>query len=424
MSLTLAVGMIFAGPSEAGANERLADAPALTDKDGKWNENLLADTAEWFNDRFFLRQELISMNNALTAKVFGTSASEDVILGSDGWLYYDSTLDNYTGQNLMSQQEIFAAANNLKLMQEACEAEGKTFAFMIAPNKNSLYGENMPDYGMKATKCDTQNLMNALEEMGVRTVDLYTAFGREEQILYFAHDSHWNSQGAALGADCVNAAFGRSSNYFGRDFSQSQRHDGDLYDMMYPAFTDPETDPVYGGTLEFTYESSATRADSVTLLTAGRGEESLLCYRDSFGILLYPYLADSFGSSRFSRSVTYDVTGDWDYVLVELVERNLSYLITNLPVFMAPERTVSLPEASGMATVEISEPKKPEGTILVEGTLPEDAQGETYVVCGEKTYAATLLRDGGFAAYLPGDAEVSAIVYHAGGELRLLTINQ
>ena len=61
----LSVGILFAGPGEAGANERLADAPALTDKDGGINAALLSDTAQWVNDHFFGRQTLISVNNWL-----------------------------------------------------------------------------------------------------------------------------------------------------------------------------------------------------------------------------------------------------------------------------------------------------------------------------------------------------------------------
>ena len=37
--LTLSVGMLIAGPSAAGANERLSDVPQWRDKEGKWNEN-------------------------------------------------------------------------------------------------------------------------------------------------------------------------------------------------------------------------------------------------------------------------------------------------------------------------------------------------------------------------------------------------
>ena len=87
LSITLSAGIAVAGPSAAGANERLSKDPVLLDEEGNFNENFLSDTAAWVNDHFFLRQELISVNNGLTATLFGTSGEDSVILGSDGWLY-------------------------------------------------------------------------------------------------------------------------------------------------------------------------------------------------------------------------------------------------------------------------------------------------------------------------------------------------
>ena len=420
--LSLSAGILFAGPSEAGANERLSAALQWTDKDGVVNRDILSDTAAWVNDHFFFRQELITMNNWLTAKLTGTAVADNVLLGSDGWLYYGSTVADFTGTDRLTERELFSIANNLALMQEYCEGQGKQFVFTIAPNKNSLYAEHMPSFGQVAQTRDAQQLEEKIAQLGINYADLFSAFNEESRILYFAHDSHWNSQGAALGADVINEALGRQSNYFADAFSSSVPHAGDLYEMLYPALTDTETDPVYGGKLQFSYESKATKPDSITLLTAGEGEGSLLMYRDSFGNLLYPYLADSFGSCRFSRSTTYDLTMDAQFVAVEIVERNLRYLIQNQSVYLAPERQVELPEVSGIIELAPFDGNAPEGMILVKGNLPEtpDEDSPVYVVCGDRTFEASLMEENGFGAYVLTGTEVTGIAYYAGGELRLL----
>lgn len=419
LSVTLTAGMLLAGPAPAGANERLSAAPALTDKDGKLNPDVLSDTAAWVNDHFFLRQELISANNDLSGKLFGVSGTEDVLLGLDGWLYYSSTLDDYTGVNTMTDREIWSAARNVALMEEYCRAQGKTFAFTVAPNKNSLYSENMPAYTVVETSSNAKRFQAYLTQFGVNFADLFTAFAGEDETLYFAHDSHWNSKGAALGADTINAALGRESSYYTGDFSQSQPHAGDLYEMAYPAFADTEQDPVYGGTLDYTFTSNATKPDSITLLTAGNQDGSLLCYRDSFGNLLYPYLADSFGSCRFSRSTTYDLTQEGDFVVIELVERNLNYLTANPPIFPAPRRDMDVPEATGTVSLEISDGT--DGMVLAGGTLPEtpDSDSPIYIVCAGGVYEATCLKDNGFAAYLPAGESIDGVACYAGGALKL-----
>lgn len=425
LSVTLAVGMLFAGPSRAGANEILAEAPVLTDKEGNWNLNLLPDTARWFGDRFFLRQELISVNNYLTAHLFGTSAAEDVVLGSQGWLYYGATVADYTGTAPMTEREIFSAARNLSLLAEYAREKGSPFLFIVAPNKNSLYPAHMPFYGVTAETKNVWRLFDCLEEMEVPYLDLYALFGAEAETLYFAHDSHWNSKGAALAADAINAAFDRESSYFKGDFSGSEPHQGDLFEMLYPAFADEERNPVYGGPLDFSYASKATQPDSITLLTESNGTGSLLVYRDSFGILLYPYLADSFAAARFSRSTNYDLTLEADYIVVELVERNLRYLITYAAVMPSPERELALPEPSGSVEVQTSTVRGQEGMVQIQGTLPDgvDADSPVYVCCGGKIYEAFCLENNSFAANLPENATLEGVAFLEQGAVRLLTIS-
>lgn len=422
LALTVSAGTLLFGPSRAGANEQLSKAPVLVRSDGTWNPDFLSDAMTWFSDHFFLRQELISLNNWLSASLLKTSGSENVILGTDGWLYYADTLADYTYTEPMSSRKLFSAARNLALMAEYVRDSGGKFLFAVAPNKNSLYPENMPEDILQNEKKTRMDLFARLEQMEVPYVNLFSAFEAEEEVLYFAHDSHWNSKGAALGADVINKAFGIESDYYSGSFAEKTPHAGDLYEMLYPAFTDPETNPVYGGQLSFAYTGSGKSPDSITLETAAQGQGKLLVYRDSFGNLLYPYLADSYGEAYFSRSTVYDLTLDADFVLIELVERNLDYLITYVPVMPSPARDIDISkEADGTVALAQTKGKTPESCVQLKGVL-EDAEGSVYVICGGIAYEAFLLKDGGFAVNVPEDTEAEAVVYTVGGEYRLLTV--
>ena len=376
--------------------------------------------ADWVNDGFYLRPELISSGNWLSANLLGTSGSDEVVVGKDSWLYYASTLPDYTGTEQLSDREIFSAAKNLQLMAEYCQSQGTDFVFTIAPNKNSLYPENMP-YATEAADNNATRLLALLVNSNVKTADLFSTFREEEEALYFAHDSHWNSKGAALGADVINGAFGIQSEYYAGDFSQKQPHTGDLFEMLYPAFSDPETNPVYGGELNFTYTGGGKKPDSMTIKTQGQGSDTLLVYRDSFGNLLYPYLADSAGETTFSRSVSYDLTKEADRVLVELVERNIHYLIKYAPVMPSPVREIPSPtRTAGTATYETVAGKAPEGTVKITGTLPAKADTDSaiYVECDGVFYEAFCMENGGYVAYIPENAQPQRLVYSNGGLLR------
>lgn len=420
LAMTLSLGTLIFGPSRPGANEQLSKKPVLIQGDGSWNPDFLGDVMTWFSDHFFLRQELISLDNWISAKLFRTSGSDSVILGENGWLYYADTLPDYSYTN--GDAHVYEAAKNLALMAEYCRENGKEFLFALAPNKNSLYPENMPQWIYEDGKSNRSLLFGMLEREGIPYVDLFAAFRGEDEVLYFAHDSHWNSKGAALGADLINAAFGKQTGYYGSAFTPGEAHQGDLYSMLYPAFRDGELDPGYSGELNFSYTGSGKSPDSITLETASEGTGRLLAYRDSFGNLLYPYLADSYGEAYFSRSTVYDLTREADFVLIELVERNMEYLATYIPVMPSPAREIDMGnKAEGTAALTRTKGKAPEGCVQWKGTLELRAE-EVYVICGGTAYEAFLLQDGGFGVNVPEGAAPEAVVYQSGGERKLLTV--
>ena len=118
VSLTFSLGMVAFGESKAGGNEVLSNAPQLKAEDGSLNRNFLADLSSWINDRFFLRQEMITLDNVVTAQGFGTSGEKKVIVGKDGWLFFADTLEDYTGTAPLSERELFGVIKNIQLMDE------------------------------------------------------------------------------------------------------------------------------------------------------------------------------------------------------------------------------------------------------------------------------------------------------------------
>lgn len=423
LCLIPSLGMLLPDRREAaGSNEVLAAWPTLRDGEGGLNPDCLTAWTGWFQDRFFLRPELVTAWSALNRQAMHTSISEDVILGKDGWLYFGGTLDDYTGRALMSGWEIASAARNLALMSEYCESQGAAFLFTAAPNKNSLYPQHMPDLPVFSREKNAEALADALAEEGVACLDLFAAFRAQEETLYFTQDSHWNSRGAALAADQINAALGRTSAYFEGPFRPAEDHRGDLYAMLSPAGNRLESDPHYAGTLRFDYETPVRSENDLNIRTAGGGTGSLLMFRDSFGNLLYPYLAGSFARAQFSRTPNYRLdqiaAREADCVVVELVERNLRWLIENLPVMPAPLRSAEetgRPEGTAALTAEAS--REMPGFVLVRGTLPAAPDQGVYLAAPEGWYEAFRLSGNGFGLYVPEAALTGeiALVYTTGG---------
>ena len=87
---------------------------------------------------------MVTAWSAINAKVFSASVEEQVILGSDGWLYYRETLDDYLGKG-MSDEELEYAAKNLALMQEYAESQGAAFVFTIGICKSYIFVSDIND---------------------------------------------------------------------------------------------------------------------------------------------------------------------------------------------------------------------------------------------------------------------------------------
>lgn len=425
LCLIPSLGILIFGESEAAANEILTSRPSVQNRDGSFNVNLLTDFSDYIADRFAFRQEMVTAWSAINAKVFSGSVEEQVLLGSDGWLYYRETLDDYLGRG-MSDEELEYAAKNLALMQEYAENQGAAFVFTIAPNKNSLYPEHMPTYYPNGHDgSNAERLPAFLEQYGVNYVDLFEAF-RNEEVLYFAADSHWNSQGAALAADHILSGLGMESSYFSGSFTNIVSHRGDLYEMLYPAGTMTEPDPQPSAGFSYSCENDPNGGNAITIKTAAEGREgTLLCWRDSFGISLYPYLAEQFGAATFSRASAYDLSQMEalcaDTVIIELVERNLEQLITASPVFAAPERRLSIDtKGEGRIPVSVTAPKTEGGLTHITGEIPRsslDAGSGIYLAVGEQIFEACVLRGSdedhlSFSAWIAAgnEAQLSLVV--------------
>ncbi len=414
-----ALGLLWRGPSRPAANEVLAPKPALRAGAG-WNLDCLSDLSAWFGDRFAYRQELVTANAALTAALFGESASESVILGRDGWLYYADTLDDYEGAAPMSERELWRAARTLSLAQEYARERGARFLFTAAPNKNTLYPAQMPArYPAARGASNWERLMPALDRAGVAYCDLREALSSAAEPVYYRTDSHWDGCGSALACDALIAALGGESALADERFTTAP-HRGDLYEMLYPAGKGTEAGRVLDRARTFSYLGNFRAADDLTIRTGSGGTMGrLLMFRDSFGNSLHADLAEAFSGATFSRAnpIRLDMLDGEGTVLFELVERNLPTLLTAAPVMPSPRRTLDEPVGAAAAAVEWEQKPSEElpGLVCYTGTIrcgEMDADSPVYVRLDGALYEAAPAGRGeeAFTLYAPAAREMEVLI--------------
>lgn len=395
---------------KAVGNEQLASFPGLRKEDGNFNTGILNEFADYFADHFGFRHEMITLNDWLTKATFKTLDSNSVLLGKDSWLFYKSTLEDYTGTNLFTARQSYAAAHVLGLMQEYCEQNGIDFCFTIAPNKNSMYSSQMPARYAAASVRNAQLLKQQMEQQNVRYMDLFEVLSNSKEQLYYRLDSHWNMRGAQLAAQALLKELkGCEVEFDSFVTGKKLPHTGDLYEMVYPAGSETEQDTAYDFTYQ--YDEKFHSADDITIHTKNsEADGSVFVYRDSFGINLHPFLAQSYGSACFSRNMPYRLTAVMeeqpDVLLVELVERNLNWLLERAPELPAPERTAVPAADTGARLKAQREDSRMEDTFCLTGSLSGqnvDDDSPVYVLTETAAYEASPCGESEqpFTAYLP-----------------------
>ena len=341
------VGMLWYKEPESTENKTLAQMPKLVEEK-TINYKYLSDLEAYLSDHFAYRQELVTADAVLMSRVFHQSSENLAIVGTDGWLYLRTTLDDYQGTNRMSDRGIRNVATVVSLMQEYVEGMGKTFVFTSAPNKNTLYPAYMPYYYTQTDKTtNLQRVSMVMQELGCNYVDLYALFEAQTGVLYHKGDSHWDNRGAALVQDALLEQAGVEHT----DLTQvepQERDDfqGDIDKILYPLARHPEKEYDYSPYFTYSYDGTDDVTANVVTTTGTKGDGSrLLCFRDSFGNSLLPFLAQEFDFAKFGKAVPYRIdamyTENRDVCIVELVERNLVNLVKFAPVMPAPLRAFS-----------------------------------------------------------------------------------
>lgn len=336
--------MPFAGEEVSLENRTLASFPSLMTKDGI-NTNFLTEAGTYFQDHFAFRNELVTANALLQGRLLGVSAEDGVIEGTDGWLYYYDSLDDYLGRNLLSERSLFNIAHSTAMVQADLDAQNIRFLFTVAANKNSLYGEHMPYYDslVITEENNLTRLKPLLEKEGVNYLDLKTVFQNQDEVLYHKRDSHWNNKGAALAADEILNALGQEHDpWEGEPYTVQKDFVGDLDAMLYPGAPTAEDEIYYDREHTYSYvEEVESNFDPKITTVCPDGTGSLVMYRDSFGNALLPFIADAYANAYFLRGEPYNLYTDLDTaladtVIMERAERFLPNVAANPPVMPAP----------------------------------------------------------------------------------------
>jgi hypothetical protein len=277
-------------------NRELAKPPDLKlSRFKQWS----AECDGYLSDHFGMRPDLIRWNSVLRVNLLGVSPVESVVLGKDSWLFYRSealedgdTINDYLGTIPLSGEELRGLEGILEENQRKFSESGIVYLVVIAPNKNTVYGEYLPDEieRLKAGTRMDQFMEHMRTHSSLRILDLRDALirAKEKCPTYMRTDSHWNSYGAYVGhCEIIRSLADR---FPGIDLAvpvitgdrvmlESKLPGGDLTQMLFMQDLLPENHHT-----KFDLERMPETPPLKTLVFR----------HDSFGDNLYPYLTPMF----------------------------------------------------------------------------------------------------------------------------------
>ena len=107
----------------------------------------------FFVDNSPFRYQFVLLNAGIDYAVFGTSQSDQVLPGKDGWLFYKDgptaaqPVANYQGlTDINDSPEVLAQASaKLQILNDRLAENGCTLVLDLTPSKDRIYREYMPD---------------------------------------------------------------------------------------------------------------------------------------------------------------------------------------------------------------------------------------------------------------------------------------
>lgn len=329
----------------------LAAKPTLI-VNGEINLKYTNQFDDWYGDTFSFRTYLISGWHGLNRLIPENSFNERVISGKGGWLYFSDTLDDYLRYKPLSDLELARCKTILDMQAKWLHDQDIAFIFTVAPNKNSIYPEFMPN---KYKQADGLDKADQLAKSNIPSyVDLFSLIQSEitdrmdqADLFYHKEDSHWNNTGARMVSEhlLANAKELMQSdlpleNLPGQPIEYRQDWLGDLSVMLFPSGPKPDWQHYYSENAKYSYTRPIRSLEDMTITTqSDQGQTNLLMFRDSFANALIPMLSPAFQQAVYSRALPIDYRlideAEADIVIIEIVERNLRNIIESAPIMPA-----------------------------------------------------------------------------------------
>jgi hypothetical protein len=159
---------------------------------------------EYYNDHFFMRFEMVSLNSLLRIRLFGTSPSFMGLVGSESWLFLvgDGELHDFLRRDTLTDEKLNIWHQVVEQRRLFLSGWDGYYLLAVAPNKSVAYAEHLPDRIVEKRGLSSELAMLSdyflKSKVSENFLDLSPVLLREKDNgqVYFKTDTHWTDRGA------------------------------------------------------------------------------------------------------------------------------------------------------------------------------------------------------------------------------------
>ncbi len=320
-----------------------------------FSNSFISEFDEFFTDHVPFRNNYIKAYSAFEVWLNGLYAKildklnvpyyvskNNVLFGKEDWLFFlgDNSLSYYQGTNLPTEEELASFVEKAEKVNNYFVSQGKEFKIFIAPNKDQIYFEFLPN-GI-SVKNSTKRI-DMIVDYFQKHSNVEVIYPKQQLIaskencqLYYKCDTHWNHAGGYYGTlpllDALNIQRGEVI------MEKIPYSSGDMLNMI---AGNPVEDldfnvnyrPEFSADIKFSneqYYCTSTNPNGKNLFLLG----------DSFRHSMVPILSKEFTKSvfntrnSFAAGALYETEfAQADTIIFECVERYEQYMFGANEVF-------------------------------------------------------------------------------------------
>lgn len=308
---------------------------------------------QYFNDHVSFKELLVRINQKVNY-AFGIAENNDTVLGKDGFLFckIDKTMEDYQGVLKYTDEQLKSIATEIVKVDQYYKSIGKEFILFIAPNKESIYDENVPN---KFVQFEKSTRADQLYEYLINNTEIKVIFPKEEMkaykkdfLVYYKLDTHWSDLGAYISTNYMlkSLGFATMKDIQETEIIENGQHQGDLANMLnlkdifeyepeltLKDFSTTNVEMVYSNPHHILFNEKYT-SDS-------GNEKKIYIVGDSFSTKLFAFSKYNFAESTVIHRMEYKPgmaeTDGADIVVCEFVERYIDQIVQMSTIFIPSE---------------------------------------------------------------------------------------